>query len=422
MPLKAPEIQAPETNLNRVNLLWLSRLRWASVVGESLTVLGVQLFMSVRLPLVALVSLIALQAVANVVVTGRLARQPRVSEAALALLMAFDLVVFTALLYFTGGPSNPFSSLYLIHIALATLVLPPRFTWALVGLSLLCSAALFGAHEPLVMHHSAADHYAMHLQGMWVALGVSASFIVYFLDRLTRALADRESALTRARARAARNQQLAALATLAAGAAHELASPLSTIAVVSKELERGLGDADEHVADVRLIRSEVTRCNDILSELAVDAGQARGEPSEPCRVDELVSAAIAGLADAERVSLRSDPGAGEVSLRVPRRLFERALRSVVKNALMATSPGGSVTVSASRRADRVSISVEDDGAGMPEDVRQRAVEPFFTTRPSGQGMGLGLFLAASIVEQLGGELELTSEPGRGTTVTLELPT
>jgi len=422
MPPKAREIPVPETDLNRVNLLWLSRLRWASIVGESLTVLGVQLLMHVRLPLGALASLVALQAVANLTVTARLARRPHVPEAALAALMAFDLVVFTALLYFTGGPSNPFSSLYLIHIALATLVLPPRFTWALVGLSLLCSAALFGAHVPLVMHHSASDHYAMHLQGMWVALGVSASFIVYFLDRVTRALADRESALTRARARAARNQQLAALATLAAGAAHELASPLSTIAVVSKELERSMGDPSEHVADVRLIRSEVARCNDILSELAVDAGQARGEPRESCRVDELVSEAIVGLTDAERVSLRPDADAAEVLLHVPRRLFERALRSVVKNALLATSPDGSVTVSASQREGRVRIAVVDDGAGMPEDVRQRAIEPFFTTRPAGQGMGLGLFLTASIVEQLGGELELTSEPGRGTTVTLELPT
>ncbi len=414
-----------DLDVNRLNLVWLTRLRWASIVGQTLTVLGVEYAMRVPLPLAALGTLIAIEAASNAAVAVWLSRHQEVGEAPLVALIAFDVVLFSALLYFTGGPTNPFSSLYLIHIALATLVLRPRFTWALVALSLLCSGALFLIHVPLAMmvahDHASMGQYGLHLKGMWVALGVSASFIVYFLSRVTRALAERDAALEQARERDTRHRQMAALATLAAGAAHELAQPLSIIAVLAKEIERGLDGDSARADDVRLVRAQVARCKEILGELAADAGQARGDADEPSSIDEVISAALDGLADADRVDRKFERPANASALVSHRRLVSRALRGVVQNALDATRGGGGVEIAARVNGDRVELAIRDEGGGMPEEVRRRATDPFFTTKPVGEGMGLGLFLAASIVDQLGGELRIESQPGAGACVTLEVP-
>src|SRR5205807_648024 len=153
-------------------------------------------------------------------------RGGRASEALLVGVMSFDVILLSALLYFTGGPFNPFSFLYLVEIALGAVVLRERWTWALVVLALFCSGVLFLAHHELPLGESMhAEHTAsslsIHLYGMWVAFGVAAAFIVYFLMRVTRALAAQEALLQDAQRRTARNEKLASLATLAAGAGRQ---------------------------------------------------------------------------------------------------------------------------------------------------------------------------------------------------------
>ena len=199
--------------------------------------------------------------------------------------MALDVLLFSGLLYLTGGPNNPFSFLYLIPIALASITMRPAWTWMLVGLSLACSAFLFATHQPLVLgDHS--RHMSLHLRGMWVAFGVAASFIVYFLLRVRRALERHELELDAARAAAQRQERLASLATLAAGAAHELLTPLSTIAVIAGDLQRDVaqaGGAARAVEDARLVRDEVDRCRAIIERMRADAGDTAGEGFAPLR-------------------------------------------------------------------------------------------------------------------------------------------
>lgn len=421
------DVSAPVamTDVHRLNLTWLLRLRWAIIAGQTLTVLGVQYLMRVELPLLPLFASIAFEAATNVAVTVWLWRRAQCSEAPVAALITLDLLLFTGLLYFTGGPTNPFSSLYLVHIALSTLVLRPRLTWALVGLSLICSAGLFAAHVPLDMPHEHAmtGESSLHLKGMWVALGVSASFIVYFLSRVRGSLAERDRALEGARERQRRDERVTALATLAAGAAHELAQPLSTIAIIAKELERSLALDDDasRLEDARLIRAEVGRCKEILSELATGVGHAHGEMTEPASIKALVAAALDGLPSEARARVRVEVSEGIDTVHVPSTLLVRALKNVLANALSPAVGAIRVEVSARRSEGRLRLEVRDDGAGMPEAVRARATEPFFTTKPAGAGMGLGLFVTANLLEQLGGRLELVSEPGRGTLAALELP-
>jgi two-component system, sensor histidine kinase RegB len=411
----------------RINFQWLLRLRWGAIIGQLLFIVVASRLMHMSLPLVALGSILLLESVTNLLCLAWLRSERVVREYHVGLVVALDLVLFSGLLYYTGGPTNPFSFLYLVHIAIAALVLRPRWMWALVALALLCSGLLFLDHIPLahghgVMHHEHAREYGMHLRGMWLALAVAASFIVYFLHRVTRELREREDELALAREKTANHERLAALATLAAGAAHELASPLSTIAVVTRELERRLEREDSHeVEDVRLVRQQVERCRSILSQMATDAGEPLGDVARALTPQELAQMALADLPGAERVKLTIAGEARALSLTVLPRPLAQALRSLIKNALDASGPNGSVTLEIGLSGGEWQIAVSDTGTGMSREVQAHALEPFFTTKPTGQGMGLGLFLTKSVAEQHGGRLEIASELGEGTRATLLVP-
>jgi two-component system sensor histidine kinase RegB len=319
--------------------------------------------------------------------------------------------------------------LYIVHIALAAVVLRAYWTWGLVGLSFAGFGSLFlGDTGPTGTWFEHPDqhmmHMRMHMQGMWIAFGIAAVFIVYFVTRVTRDLARRDAELARARAAAERSEKLASLATLAAGAAHELATPLSTIAVVARELERSLeraGALDGAVADARLIRNEVTRCRAILEQLAADAGASAGEAFAELSVHGLLDKAIEGLPQRERIRSAIAGEAEHVQLFLPARAVAQAVRGVLENALQASPPESSVLVHANKTAERCAIVVEDRGPGMPPEVLSRVGEPFFTTKEPGKGMGLGLFLTRVVLERIGGGVAIDSRPGEGTRVELSVP-
>ncbi len=425
--LATGEPAAAEGGQNETNLPWLLRLRWGALAGQLLTIVFVRYVMHSPLPIASLFGLLAISLLTSVAwqlrPTGLVIR-----SSWLGATMVLDILVFSGLLYFTGGPMNPFSFLYLVPIALATVILGSRWTWALVALSLAASATLFFWHQPLVLGESHAQHMLLHLQGMWVAFGVGAAFIVYFLQHIRRALAERESELQASRNLVARQERLAALATLAAGAAHELSTPLATIAVVAKELERAVAQptvetgASSHVAeDVRLVRTQVDRCRAILDRMCVDAGEMRGERLAPATVDELVAGSLAGLPTEIEVRADVDPALSAVSLHVPARAIAEAIRGVLKNAQDASPAGAAVDLIVRRADGAIDFAIADRGPGMPRAVLERVGEPFFTTKPLGRGMGLGLFLARSVVERIGGSLRLDSSLGRGTTAIVRVP-
>jgi two-component system sensor histidine kinase RegB len=401
------------------------------VVGQLATVLVVDRVMHIHLPLRELLAIIAIEAASNVGCALWLRRRSAVPESAEGIVLVADVLILTGLLYLSGGPYNPFSFLYLVHIALAAVVLRERWTWALALLSLGCFGALFLLPVRSTVDHSDPSmhgaHLQMHLEGMWVAFGVAAGFIVYFVQRVTRALAEREEELREARTVRERNEKFASLVTLAAGAAHELATPLSTIAVVSKELGRRLDAAPtpEAVADARddaqLIRSQVERCRQILSQMTADAGESMGEPASVIGLGELVAAAVRGCVDPDRVSVASDATCSGRTLRGPREALVRALSNVINNAIQASPHGDPVVVQAACDRSGLHLQVRDSGTGMTDDVARRVGEPFFTTKAPGEGMGLGLYLTRAVVSRLGGRLTLQSNAGAGTTVELTLP-
>ena len=419
---------ARPTTPAEINFAWLLRLRWATIAGQAVTIGGVRFGMDLELPLAPLLALVAAAVAINLGgIAAARAATPR--ESWLLVVMALDVLIFSGLLYFTGGPLNPFSFLYLVPIALAAITLRATATWALVLLSLGCSAVLFAAHYPLPLGGDHARHMALHLQGMWVALGVSAAFIVYFLLRVRRALAQREEELVTSRSLAARQERLASLATLAAGAAHELSTPLSTIAVIVKDLQRdfatieAVGTAASE--DLELMRREIERCRRILERMRVDAGDSAGESFARVSVKDLVDDCITGDGPARAesaIEVKMDERAAELVAVVPRRAFTQALRGLVDNAREASPAGAAVSLRVDGDVpDQVRFQVADRGAGIAAELLPRVGEPFFTTKPPGKGMGLGIFLARAVVERLGGHVSIDSAPGAGTTATLALP-
>jgi two-component system sensor histidine kinase RegB len=407
---------------NRLNFSWLLKLRWSSIAGQLATILGVQWGLGIELPLPELLVIVGVELLSNIACAAWFRRAPAVEEWHLAGVMAVDVALLTALLYFTGGPLNPFSFLYLVQIALAAVVLHAHWTWTLVALS-------FGAFGLLLLGHRrlpVAGLFDVHEKGMWVALGVASAFIVHFLLRVTGALAERERELGEARSLALRQERLASLATMAAGAAHELATPLGTIALVAKELERQLerapdGAPPEQLEDVQLIRQQVARCRDILDRMSSGAGASAGEPFESTTVQRLLDEAMRDLRRAPPVDRQVAEEVDAAVLRVPPRAVAQALHSVITNAQDASPPDKVVELRAAMTDDAVEIRIRDHGRGMSPEIAARAGEPFFTTKSPGRGMGLGLFLTRAVIEKLGGRMTIESAQGKGTLVHLTLP-
>ena len=409
---------------NGLNFSWLMKLRWSSIAGQIATILGVYWLLRIPVPLVALGAVVGIELISNVACALWFQRRRGpVQEWHLAAVMALDIGLLTALLYFTGGPFNPFSFLYLVNIALAAVALHAQWTWMLVALALLCFGLLplLDYRELPLDHLTPADHVTLHQQGTWVAFGVAAGFIVHFLWRVTGALGARERELNQARSEAAQKERLASLATMAAGAAHELATPLGTIALAAKELERQLDRGGQAADDVRLIREQVARCRLILDQMGGGVGKSAEQSVESVSLGELFGEVLSGVRDTPPVHLEVEPGAAATRLRLPPRAVAQALRSLVTNAQDASPPRQPVVVSAAIEDSALAVEVRDRGPGMPPEVLERVGEPFFTTKPPGRGMGLGLFLTRAVVERLGGSLVIDSTPPDGTRARVVVP-
>lgn len=417
---------APIPERNWVNVQWLARLRWAEIAGQAATVVAGQFLLGGSLPMLPLLVVIGIGLVSNLVIElyffGDRRREgvpPRpVYERQLALVMMLDIALLTGLLYFTGGPHNPFCFLYLVQIALAAVLVRARWTWMLVGLSFVGFGVLIVAHDRLAIPEDT------RVIGAWVALGVASAFVVHFLLRITGALAEREGELEQARHLAARQERLAALATMAAGAAHELSTPLGTVALAAKELERALAkDAAELAADARLIREQVGRCRAILEQMAQGAGTV-GESVALGTVRQLVDDALIGVRAAPNVLVEISEDVAASPVRLPPRAVSQALRSLITNAQDASPANTAIVISvrsAGAAGDELAIAIRDRGAGIPHELMARIGEPFFTTKAPGRGMGLGLFLARAVIEGVGGTLHIGPATGGGTEVRVVLP-
>jgi two-component system sensor histidine kinase RegB len=424
----APATPASVATAPKIGLAWLLRLRWLAIFGQlAITGLAV-LVLRVSLPLGLVLGLIGFTALSNALLTFWL-RTGEPSSRALFAVLLLDVLTLTGLLLSAGGASNPFSVFYLVHVALSALLLPPRRAWLVTALTSLAFASLFVLPSHVIdphamhMHHGASS---LHLQGMWLAYSLAAGFVVHFVSRVASALQAREHELFELQRSAARSEKLASLSTLAAGAAHELGTPLGTIALVAGELERGLAQGREPAElsqDARLIRQEVARCRDILQRMAANAGEGAGEMPGQVSIHGVEQSLSDTLGPAgSRIAFERSGEQSELVL--PQRLLVQVLANLVRNAVDAQAEAGTnepIRVVSRVEAERARFEILDRGAGIPEHTRTRVGEPFFTTKAPGRGLGLGVFLARAFAEKMGGELTLVARPGGGTLARLTLP-
>ena len=420
----APPLLGVTRSATAITLTWLIRLRWGFFLAQAATVVLARYVLDVDVPIAALAGVVATSGLSNLALDlwSRKRRDPH--QSVLGGVFVLDTLLLTALLYFSGGPANPFSVFYLVHVTIAAVALGMRWAALVVVLSVMSYATLFFKHVnvPAMEHaHHSGTAFSVHLQGMWVALVIAASLIAYFVTRVSGALRAREVELLRTQRLAARNEKLASLSTLAAGAAHELGTPLATIAIAAKELERSIHSApDEAVADARLIRDELERCRAIVSRMSASAGQSIGELPAPTSTTAVLAALRERMGDAALSGV--DVQLEDASFEAPRDGLVQVLSNLVQNALHATPDGGTpVVLTSDVVAGAVRFTVIDRGHGVARADLDRVGEPFFTTKPPGQGMGLGLFLARAFADRYGGRLVFSSEEGKGSRVTLELP-
>jgi len=425
-PVRRFAVLPPAVEEPKIILQWLARLRWLAVGGQALATLLAVRLLKLQLPLWPIVSTISFTAVSNIALQLWVRRvwKWRGGPAWLVpAVLILDVVLLTALLMCSGGPNNPFCLLYLVHVAMAVVTLGEGWSRRVLASTAACYAALFIWHWPLTRPVPLTPAVAASAER--IGLVLVAGLIAYFVGRITRSLRLREKELAVASCVAARNEQLAALATLAAGAAHQLNTPLGTIAVVARELEvlsRQLELQDSFTQDAQLIRQEVDRCQVILSRMRVDV--LHGEPQKWLKVpiDRFVAELHGELKSSgavSRLKILCEPGLKEIS--APMRAVQQAIAILIDNAVDASNHDSLVKMSIFSREGRIIFEVEDQGVGMPEEVMRRAGEPFFTTKAPGEGMGLGLFLVRLVAEKLGGSFRLESRTGLGTRAVLELP-
>ncbi|MBU0675270.1 MAG: sensor histidine kinase [Proteobacteria bacterium] len=406
---------------------WLLRLRWGAVLSQVLIILVVVPLFNIQVPAIILLLVISFQAASNLLFYFLNRQQRTIQQSWFGLVMALDILLLTLLLYLSGGPMNPFTFLYLVHVVLGALLMRARWAWGLAFFTIICYALIFLVPQPL-LHDSLGRPVEMglicegevdmtlHLKGMWAAFLITALFVVFFVNRIQLALADHQQTLLRLEEEKVKSEKLASLATLAAGAAHEFSTPLSTIAVAAGEMAHTLneeGDDSALLDDVVLIREQVNRCREILGQLSADAGEHLGEPFHGITLGSLMATVSREFTDQTGVRVEVNCEVNDLVINIPIRTFVRTLKGLLKNGLQA---GGEspLVFKGTVMEDWVVLTVTDRGCGMDDEVKARAGEPFFTTKVAGQGMGLGLFLARTLAERFGGELSFETMPGRGT--------
>lgn len=403
---------------------WLVRLRWAAIAAQVASIAGTRYLLHAPFPMGPLVAIVGALVVVNVMLTARLRRDGSLPDSLVAGNLLVDAAGLTALLIFTGGAMNPFTTLYLLQVAIAGIMVPRRWSLAVtVGAVAAFGGLLLARPEAIHVWHS-AGMFELHVNGMWLAFALTAGALWYFVDRVSGSLRRRESELARARLDRERAVRQSALGTVAAGAAHELNTPLGTVAILASELSELLDDRPEAKAQADRIREEVRRCKAILGRMRRPT-DASAVVRERVVVEAWLRAVVERWAQGER------GGAVALDLRAPKveraldvEAMRQAVVSLLDNAQQATEASGRdepvrVTLAADE-AGTLTLRIVDRGVGIAPDDLRHVGEPFFSTREAGHGMGLGVYLAQGTAALHGGALALSSGVD-GTTATLTLP-
>ncbi|MDO9010392.1 MAG: ATP-binding protein [Gallionella sp.] len=419
----------------------LFMLRCVAILAQFATLILVHRFLSKDFAWAPMLSAVVFLTLANVLTWWRLTLNYPVGNMELFLQLSLDVLVLTVLLYYGGGSTNPFVSIYLLPLVIAAATLPRRLIWGMAALTLACYSLLMVWYVPFPGGHAQhaatqmqqmdhanhnmeaapaattsplTDAFDVHVLGMWLGFVISAVVVAYFAVEMANAVRGRDAQLNRVREEILRNERIVALGTQAAGAAHELGTPLSTMSVVIGEMRHDCNEP-EHQENLNILNEQVRNCKRILDSLLAHAQESSSELS----LEEFVR----NLLDEWQllrptVQYRFHVKGQQPS---PRVRADLALRSALLNLLNNAADASPIEMDIMLfwTEEYLVLEIHDHGPGLTSEAASRAGSAFFTTKQ--EGRGLGLFLANATLERLGGSVRLSNRAGGGATTEVILP-
>jgi len=414
----------------RIRLRTIIFIRWIAVAGQLSTLLFVYFGMGYDLPLPWTLATVAALAAVTAGAQLRRSASHRLTDRESALYFAFDMVQLSVLLFLTGGLNNPFAILILAPVTVSATTLSYRSTLGLAALAITCINLLAVRHMPLPW---SGEGYALapnFVMGFTISLGLAVIFITSYVYRVAQESRRLSDALAAAQAALDREQSLSSLGALAAAAAHELGSPLGTISLVSRELQRELEPDDPIRDDIDLLVSQSARCREILAELSRRPEEQQADHFNAMPAPLLIELAAESHRRPEvvlRIEERADP-ADPVTPMLPRRPeLIHGLGNLLQNAIEFAREEVKVTIA--WNAAEISISISDDGKGFPRELLDRLGDPYLShgadlkkaPERKGDHMGLGIFIAQQLIERSGGTVSFNNNAYGGAEVIATWP-
>jgi two-component system sensor histidine kinase RegB len=409
--------QSIKENGNAINLRRLLWLRVIVLLSEVVAISYAITELHIMLSLIPLVLVIGVMTLINLLSLVRLRQPWQVSNLELFSQFILDVLALTIMLFYTGGSTNPFAPLYLLPLTLTAVSLPYIYTWLMVLLTVGCYSILLFYYVPLPEMHGSHDHgFRMHVFGMWLGFLFSAVLIASFLVRMADTVRRQDRKISRLREQQLRQEQILALGTLAAGAAHELGTPLSTMAILLKDQQPGQ-PVPEKVLDT--LRHQLENCKSILASISASSGQVRAVSGSGSRLDvhlqQLIDDWLSSRTEVKAIVKLS--GVQPAPLVVADQTLDQALLNIFNNAADASPVD--VAISGEWDDDTLMLEVSDRGEGLSPDIADIAGESIHSTKQD--GLGLGLFLTYATLERLGGRVQLFNREGGGVLCHVSLP-
>lgn len=419
LTLLSDPLAAAYKNLRR--LFWLRFVIISFLALTAVTLIQIGVPLSTR-PIAIVIGLMLLL---NLFTWWRLGKTAHVSELELVTQLIGDIATLTALFYLTGGYSNPFVWMYLLPLAVAAVALRSLFVWLIAGLAVACYSLLVFFYIPLShlhVHAGPGKDMDIHLVGMWLGFVVSAGIFAFFVARIGRGLREYDRMVAEARETALESERMVALGTLATAAAHELGTPLATMAVLSSEMLQEETEQTQLKQNLLLMRKQVDRCKEILTSLTIHAGDARAENAEGIALDVFLAQTIERWHDHHPAVAHTCTLQG--SSPVPMIAMDRTLGMAITNLLdnAADASPEKVDIYAEWNGQLLVLNIRDYGKGLSSEMADRVGTPFFSTkRHLDKGMGLGLYLARMILARFDGTVKLDNHAESGTMTCVRLP-
>jgi len=412
----------PETAAGYSNMQQLIQLRWIAVVGQISTIATASLLLGVHLPVADMLRVLACLIGFNIFSHLRWHEQRTVDNSQLFLALLVDVFSLTAQLYLSGGMTNPFVFLYMLQVILAAVLLQPWSSWTIVAITGLCVVVLALCAKPLSLPIDSGEGMAsLYVEGIFISFIVNAALLVVFISRITRNVRTGDAALADLRQRAAEEEHIVRMGLLASGAAHELGTPLATLAVILGDWKRmpEFRNNPELLAELGEMQVQLKRCKSIVSGILLSAGEARGESSVKTTIKVFLDDLVAEWRATRTLpAFEYDNRIEQDTAVVSDSTLKQMIANVLDNALEA-SPHW-LRLAASVQGEDLVLEVTDDGPGFAPGMLDQFGKPYQSTK--GQpGRGLGLFLVVNVARTLGGSVAASNRPAGGAAVRLSLP-